>query len=423
MNIRITRPILGGTVKAIASKSAAHRLLICAALADAPSRVHCAETSEDILATARCLSALCAHIEYTGGAFHVSPIPRPVDGLRTLDCGESGSTLRFMLPVAAALGAQAEFILSGRLPQRPLSPLYEELKAHGCALSPQGQSPLHLSGQLQAGTYTIPGNVSSQYISGLLLALSILGAPSRITVTEPVESRPYIDLTLRALEAFGAPVAVQDNVYYVNGRGAFRSPSEVAVEGDWSNAAFWLCAGALLPEGREIRVTGLDLNSPQGDRAVLDFLRRFGATVRAEGDAVAVSRGNLRGIDIDAADTPDLVPVLAAVAAGAEGVTTVTRAGRLRDKESDRLHAVTEMLGALGADIAETRDGLVINGRPRLTGGAVSSFSDHRIAMAAAIASLLCDGPVTIEKAGAVGKSYPAFFSDFAALGGLYEEV
>ncbi|HHT16586.1 MAG TPA: 3-phosphoshikimate 1-carboxyvinyltransferase [Papillibacter sp.] len=423
MNILLNTPLRGGDVRAIASKSAAHRLLICAALADAPTRILCPETSEDILATARCLAALGADIEYNGGVFHVSPIPRPVIGKRTLDCGESGSTLRFMLPVAAALGAESEFILRGRLPQRPLSPLYEELVAHGCTLSPQGASPLTLSGQLQGGAFTISGNVSSQFITGLLLALSVLEEPSEIAVTGAVESGPYIDMTLRALEIFGAPSAVQNQVFYVNGRGAFRSPSEVTVEGDWSNAAFWLCAGALLPEDQEICVSGLNFGSPQGDRAILNFLRRFGANVRAEGDSVTISRGNLRGIDIDAADTPDLVPVLAVVAAGAEGVTTVTRAERLRDKESDRLRAVTEMLSILGADIRETRDGLVINGRPLLKGGTVSSFGDHRIAMAAAVASLICHGPVTIEGAEAVNKSYPGFFQDFAALGGTFEEV
>lgn len=423
MDIRITHPPAGGAVRAIASKSAAHRLLICAALSDKPCQIICPETSDDIEATARCLAALGAGVSYRGGVYRVTPIPRPVKGPRRLDCGESGSTLRFTLPLAAALGAEAEFVLKGRLPRRPLSPLYEELIGHGCALSPQGQSTLRLSGQLKPGVFRLPGNVSSQFVSGLLMALSILEGKSVVAVTGPFESRPYVDMTLKALSAFGAPVEEHRQTFYVTGRGTLKAPEEVAVEGDWSNAAFWLCAGALMPEGRAVRVTGLDLNSPQGDRAILDFLRRFGAAVEVDDGGVTVSRGVLRGISIDAHDTPDLVPVLAVVAAGAEGMTTVTRAGRLRDKESDRLRAVTVTLRALGADIQETADGLVIYGKPALTGGRVSSFGDHRIAMAAAVSSLLCAGPVTIEGAESVNKSYPGFFRDFAALGGAFEEV
>lgn len=410
-------------MRAIPSKSAAHRLLICAALSDRPCRIVCPETSDDIEATARCLTALGAGVEYRDGVFHVTPVSRPVNGRRLLDCGESGSTLRFALPLAAALGAEADFILKGRLPRRPLSPLYEELIGHGCALSPQGQSPLRLSGRLKPGVFRLPGNVSSQFVSGLLMALSVLEGKSVVSVTGPFESRPYVDMTLRALEVFGAPVDENRQTFYVNGRGRLKAPDEISVEGDWSNAAFWLCAGALLPEGKSIRVQGLDPRSAQGDRAVLDFLRRFGAVVIENETGVTVSRGQLRGIAIDAHDTPDLVPILAVVAAGAEGTTTVTRAGRLRDKESDRLRAVTETLRALGTEIRETADGLVIQGKPALAGGRVSSFGDHRIAMAAAVSSLLCAGPVTIEGAEAVKKSYPGFFRDFNALGGVLEEV
>jgi 3-phosphoshikimate 1-carboxyvinyltransferase len=421
MDIKITRPARGGTIRAIASKSQAHRLLIGAALADGPSRVGCAETSDDIDATVRCLDALGAKVKYDGCGVDILPIPRPVPGERVLDCGESGSTLRFMLPVACALGAGATFHMGGRLPSRPLSPLYEELSGHGCALSMAGKSPLYTGGQLTGGRYRIPGNVSSQFISGLLLALPLLEADSLIEVGGAVESRPYVDITLAALKTFGIGVRTNAHSFTVPGNQRFKVSRALAVEGDWSNAAFWLSHGAV-GDG-SITVAGLDPSSPQGDKAIMTFLERFGARVSVDGGTVTVSRGDLYGIDIDAGDTPDLVPVLAAVAAVSRGRTVISNAGRLRLKESDRLKAITETLSALGADITQTDDGFIIDGRPRLRGGVVSSHGDHRIAMTAAVVSTACLEAVTIKGAEAVGKSYPGFFTDFAALGGAVEEV
>ncbi|SHH93840.1 3-phosphoshikimate 1-carboxyvinyltransferase [Sporobacter termitidis DSM 10068] len=421
MTVTITKPITGGAVGAIASKSMAHRLLICAALASAPSSVVCAETSADIDATAGCLTALGARIDFDGGVFRVVPIPRPVAGERTLAVGESGSTLRFMLPVACALGADASLTMAGRLPSRPLSPLYEELISHGCAISAPGYNPLRTSGQLTGGKYTIPGNISSQFISGLMFALPLLHGESRIKILGDIESKPYIDMTLAALKEFGVTVKPGRQMYGIAGNQQYASGRTVTVEGDWSNAAFWLCAGAV--GSGEITVTGLSTDSLQGDKGVVDILERFGARVRRGGGSVTVSRGALKGIDIDAGDTPDLVPALAAVAAAAEGTTVFRNAGRLRIKESDRLKTVTETLAALGADIAETEDGLVVRGKPRLGGGTVSAHGDHRIAMAAAVVSSVCAGPVTIAGAEAVNKSYPGFFSDFTILGGNYKET
>ncbi|MEL4105693.1 3-phosphoshikimate 1-carboxyvinyltransferase [Oscillospiraceae bacterium WX1] len=421
MDIKITPSHLSGTLPAIASKSQAHRLLIAAALADAPSHVACGETSADIDATAACLSALGAQITYRHGIFEVVPVQTPVTGEKILDCRESGSTLRFMLPVCCALGATASLHMSGRLPNRPLSPLYEELISHGCALSPQGQNPLHTGGQLRGGRYTIAGNISSQYITGLLFSLPLLGEDSVINITGALESGPYVDMTLDVLSRFGITVTVAENRFIVPGNQTFRTPGSVRVEGDWSNAAFWLCAGAI--GTKSMTVTNLSTSSLQGDKAVFTVLQRFGATVTVAEDGVTVSRGALRGIDIDAGDTPDLVPVLSAVAAVADGQTRIYNAGRLRIKESDRLKTVTETLSALGADITETEDGLVIYGKKRLIGGTVHAHGDHRIAMTAAVASAVCDGPVVITGAEAVSKSYPGFFNDFAAMGGTFEEV
>lgn len=388
---QITPSPITGTVPAIASKSMAHRLMICAALADTETQVVCQSTSKDIEATRSCLSAMKT-------------------GHRLL-CGESGSTLRFLLPVVAALGLNAEFYMEGRLPDRPLAPLDDELRRHGAVLQKDG-SVLHVSGQLTPGEYTLPGNVSSQYISGLLFALPLLEKPSKLTVTGTIESAPYIEMTLDALRQFGVRITIEGNVYHIPACG-YKSPGKVFVEGDWSNAAFWLCAGAI---SKPVTVTGLDPNSLQGDKAVFDLLRRFGANCQQDGNRFSVAPGPLRGIDIDAAAIPDLVPVLSVVAAKAEGTTRIYNAGRLRLKESDRIETVCRMLTDLGGTIQATEDGMIIQGGKPLSGGSTDSFGDHRIAMAAAIASCLCTGAVTVTGAGAVNKSYPHFWEDFEIL-------
>lgn len=421
MRITIQRPPRGGETAAIPSKSHAHRALIAAALADAETKIACRETNEDILATVRCLQALGARIAYDHGTFSVLPLSRPVGGEpRSLDCGQSGSTLRFMLPVASALGANAELIMRARLPQRPLSPLYEELAAHGCVLSPQGQSPLAVSGQLTGGAYTIAGNVSSQFITGLLLALPLLKEDSRIDVTGELESRPYVDITLKTLSDFGIEITQRGGGFIIRGSQRFVSPGKLAVEGDWSNAACWLALGAL---GKEpVTVTGLDLQSPQGDKAFLEFLARFGAKIEAGAGVITVSGGDLHGIDADVRACPDLVPMIAAVALAAIGRTRIQNAARLRLKECDRLHVITNTLRALGARTQETPDGLTIDGGHQLHGATVASEDDHRIVMMAAVVSALCEGGVEIEGAEAVNKSYPRFFEDFRTLGGEVRE-
>jgi len=381
--------------------------------------VRCGETSDDIDATAACLTALGAEVSYNWGeGFSVKPLkPR---GQAILDCGESGSTLRFMLPICCALGVSAEFHMRGRLPSRPMSPLLEELTAHGCTFDGVGGSPLKTSGKLRGGEFNLPGNVTSQFISGLLFALPLLDCDSRINVAGRLESEPYIDMTLDALRVFGIKVESEDGYYVVRGGQKYRSPGTVHVEGDWSNAAFWLCAGAIGKGG--MTCTGLNFSSKQGDMAILNLLKRFGAEVTCSDNTVTVKPADLCGIRIDASDTPDLVPILSVVASVAHGETVIYNAERLRIKESDRLRTVTETLRALGADIAQTPDGLTINGKKALHGGTVSSFGDHRIAMTAAVASRVCEGPVIIDGAEAVDKSYPGFWEDFSALGGVLTE-
>ena len=397
---------LSGTIPAIPSKSAAHRLLILAALADGKTDIACPAVSKDILATANCLAALGAEIERRPWGFSVTPgkAPKRAD----LPCGESGSTLRFLLPVAAALGVEATFHLEGRLPKRPLAPLDGQLTAHGVTLTRPTEDTLRCAGQLTPGDFTLPGNVSSQYVTGLLLALPLLSGTSTLTVTGQVESAPYIALTEEALSQVGALPEKTNWQYDILPR-RYQSPGKARVEGDWSNAAFFLAAGA--------SVTGLDMESSQGDRAILELLRRFGASVTVAEDTAAVSWDQLHGIDIDAAAIPDLVPVLAVLAAVAEGKTRIYHAQRLRLKESDRLAAVASLLKNLGGAVEITADGLLIQGTG-LSGGRVESFNDHRIAMAAAVAGTLASQPVTIHGAEAVEKSYPGFFEDFQALGG-----
>lgn len=421
MKITVTKPPQGGAIPAIASKSHAHRALIAAALADSETAIACGEMNEDIRATVRCLQALGAQIRYAGGVFAVNPVPLPVrKELCELDCGESGSTLRFMLPVACALGAQASFIMRSRLPRRPLSPLYEELTAHGCALSPQGVSPLAVTGRLTGGVYNIAGNVSSQFITGLLLALPLLQDDSRIDVIGELESRPYVDITLQTLSDFGIRIAEHKNSFTIPGSQRYASPGKLTVEGDWSNAACWLALGAI--GNQPVTVTGLSPDSPQGDKSFLDFLTRFGAKIKTGPYGITVSSGDLRGIDADVSLCPDVTPMIAAVALKAEGRTRIQNAARLRLKECDRLSAITNTLRAFGARISETPDGLTIDGGQPLHGGCVSSEDDHRIVMMAAVASALCEGEVSIEHAGAVNKSYPRFFDDLRSLGGEVRE-
>lgn len=413
----VQKGCLSGEIPAIASKSYAHRLLMAAALADRPTTVRCATVSDDILATARVLTAMGASVERTDEGFVVEPISTCPVG-PTLDCGESGTTERFILPIACALGLDAAVTGSGRLPERPLSPLYEELQAHGIDLSPQGVFPLHARGRLPAGDYSLAADVSSQFIGGLLFALSVVPGKSTLTLTGRIESAPYIDMTLDVLALFGASITRTDDGrrFEIEGRTRLASPGAAAVEGDWSNAAFWLCAGAL---GRGVTLTGLRADSRQGDRAVADILKAFGADVSPTEDAVTVRPGTLNGMTVDAAQIPDLVPVLAVVAAFAEGETRFLNAGRLRIKESDRLKTTRELLERLGADVDELPDGLVVRGRGTFAGGECDGANDHRIVMSAAVAGARTQHPVVIRGAQAVRKSYPGFFDDFARLGGL----
>lgn len=415
MDIMIKPSKLTGHIDAIASKSYAHRYLICAALADKPTEIKINNFSDDIDTTINCLKALGCNIILGNGTVSITPLHKSLDCSTTLDCRESGSTLRFLLPVAAALCDKAVFEAKGRLPERPLLPLLEQLHRHG--ISYTNNWPLILEGgKLTPGIYEIDGGISSQFISGLLFTLPLLNGDSIIKLTSPMQSASYVYMTVSALRRFGINVEYNDESFYIKGNQCYVSPGSISTEGDWSNAAFWLSAGVL---SNGICCKGLDIMSYQGDKEILMLLQRFGGAVWSSQDGInTASHGFLRSIEIDAAEIPDLIPVVSVVAAAAEGETIIRNAERLRLKESDRLSAILSMLLSLGADAELIGDILHIRGKKSLTGGTVDGFGDHRIVMSAAIASVLCTDDVIITGAEAVSKSYPGFFEDFKRLGG-----
>ncbi len=385
MNVTITPGLLRGAITPPPSKSQAHRLLIAAALADGESRIEHLADSQDIQATRRCMAALKA----------------PGEDLPVLDCGESGSTLRFLIPVALALRGGGRFTGRGRLMARPQKPYFDLFDEKGIAYR-QEDGVLTVQGRLTPGTFALPGDVSSQFVTGLLYALPLLEGDSRITLTTPLESRGYVDMTLEALERFGIRAECPDGrTLRVPGGQTYR-PCRAAVESDYSQAAFYYAANGL---GGQVEILGLNPRSAQGDRCIVPYHMQLCGPGEAE---------------LDVSQCPDLVPPLAAHAALRQGITRIVNAARLRIKESDRLTAVTQVLTALGADVVEGADRLTITGQPEgLAGGVtVDSHNDHRIAMMAAVAATRCAAPVTITGAECVAKSYPDFWEDYERLGG-----
>ena len=385
MDITIHPRLLRGEIETIPSKSMAHRLLICAAFADNQTTLVCPETNRDIEATVDCLNALGADIQRTENGYDIAPISA-IPKSAILNCCESGSTLRFMLPVAGALGVDATFCLAGWLPQRPLSPLWEEMERMGCHLTRPTADTIRCTGKLKAGEYLIDGGVSSQFITGLLFATALMDGEIKITITGTLESKPYVDMTKQALKIFEAP--------------HFHSPGFLTVEGDWSNGAFFLAAKAL---GSKVDVLGLNPSSFQGDRAVVEILKVL------ESGTPTVS----------AKDIPDLVPILSVAAAAKHGAV-FTNVRRLRLKESDRVASILAMIKNLGGKAEADENTLKIYGAG-LQGGTVDGVNDHRIAMSAAIAATICKENVTILGAECVNKSYPKFWEEYARLGGNYE--
>lgn len=396
MDIIIKPKRLIGEISAIPSKSQAHRVLICSAYSDRPTKIICKETNHDIEATVDCLRRLGADITGTEYGYNVIPatdIPEKVN----LFCRESGSTLRFLLPIVGALGVSATFHLEGRLADRPLSPLWNVLQEHGCKLSKTTENTISISGKLSPGDYSLAGDISSQYITGLLFAFSLIDGTSNLHITGVIQSLPYIQMTQQVLAQFG----VESDDYKIHGRNRFSTPGHWNVEGDWSNAAFFWAANEL---GSSVKIRNLNDESIQGDRQILNLLIDL-----------------RKPCTISAAHIPDLIPILSIVATQYEGAV-FTDTKRLRFKESDRVIAIERMLHSLGCRVNVSEN--QINVYPgRIQGGTVDSFGDHRIAMAAAIAATVAQGDVVIQKAQSVEKSYPGFWDTYRALGGDYEQI
>ncbi|WP_455655297.1 3-phosphoshikimate 1-carboxyvinyltransferase [Phascolarctobacterium sp.] len=428
--LKITPAKLGGSVCAPSSKSMGHREIICAGLSDGTSIVDNISMSADMEATLRCLEALGISFQQVPSsragrtAFAISGSGKVRAACSAVDCGESGSTLRFMIPLGALCGAPLTFTGHGKLVTRPLQAYYDIFDRQGLhyTTAAKGYLPLTVNGVLQSGAYELPGNVSSQFISGLLFALPLLEGDSVLEITSGLESQSYVDLTLSCLAKYGIIIEHENYYkYHIRGGQRYRGGRSM-VEGDWSQAAFWLVAGTL---GRQITCTGLHTASLQGDRVVAGIISRMGGKITsdAEGNYTALPAPT-KGVVIDAADCPDIIPVLTVLAAVSEGTTEIINAGRLRIKECDRLAAMTSELNKLGAAVTELPDGLLIKGRPEgLRGGCVDAWNDHRIAMSLAVASLVCREAVIVSGSECVQKSYPEFWKDFTALGGNIETV
>ncbi len=406
-----------GVIEAISSKSYVHRLLIAAALSDKTSVIKTNILSEDMKATIDCLNALGAQITVEDKNIYVNPIAnigtdKKVENAH-LNPNESGSTARFMLPVATVLCKQFSMEGHGKLPQRPFGPVCDCMRKNGVVISGD-YLPLEVSGELKPGTYELPGNISSQYITGLMYALPLLNDNSDIMLTTELESKAYIDITLDVLNMFGIRVEATENGYHIPGNQKYVAPDNMQAQGDWSNAAFFLCMGAI---AGEMTVTEIDASSPQGDKEIINVLKKFGAEVTIEEAAVSVKQKELKAIRAEVSEIPDLVPVMCVVAGLAQGTTVFENAGRLRIKESDRIETTKALLQALGADLKaveeEGKVNLYIQGVEAYTGGTVDSAGDHRIAMSAAVAAVRATGPVEILGAEAVNKSYPGFFEDY----------
>ena len=397
MDIMVNHAVLSGELDIPASKSCAHRLIICAALAEGESVISGVTMSKDIEATIGAMTALGAGFEINGDAVKVRGIGNRAEQA-VIDCNESGSTLRFIIPVAAALGTEAEFTGRGRLPQRPIDIFKRELGRNGITFLTE-EMPYRISGKLRGGEYRIEGDVSSQFVTGLLFALPLLDQDSEIVLTSHLESRPYVDITIDILRKFGVTVEETENSFRIRGNQRFLAHNE-RVEGDYSQAAFFYVANAL---GSDVNIGNLDENSVQGDRRITGLVREW----KTEGCYKA-----------DCSDIPDLVPVLAVLGAFGRKRSVIYNAKRLRIKESDRLSTTAAMLNVLGGDVEVTDDGLIIEPTDAMHGGTVDGAGDHRIVMAAAVAATAISGEVIIRGAEAAEKSYPDFFSDYTKLGG-----
>ena len=403
-----------GEVTVPPSKSDVHRAIICAALSKGKCTLSPVALSNDIKATIGCIKALGAKAEIQGNTLTVDGTDLFSKKEALLDCGESGSTLRFFIPLAALGGVNAKFVGHGLLPQRPIGVFTEALPKAGVECKTEGGLPLEISGRLQSGKFEVPGNVSSQFITGLLFALPLLEKDSDIVLTSPIQSLSYINMTIYTMSRFGVDIETTDCGWHIKG-GQRYTPCSYVTDGDWSHAAFFMVSGAV---NGSVTVKGVKKNSVQGDKKIAELISKFGARVDWQKDYVTVESAPMKAITIDASQIPDLVPVLAVCASFAEGTTRIINAERLRIKECDRLKATAEMLNALGGKVRETADGLEITGVKSLKSGLVNGYNDHRIVMSAAACASKLEGEIECTYAMSINKSYPNFFEDYISIGG-----
>lgn len=413
-DVKFSPFIPSGTVNVPPSKSDVHRAIICAAMANGVSRISPVALSNDIKATIGCIKALGAEAVLENNVLTVDGTNMYKNKTALLDCGESGSTLRFFIPIAAVGNVNATFVGKGKLPQRPIGIFTEALPKAGTVCKTEGGLPLEIKGQLKSGIFEIPGNVSSQFITGLLLALPILEGDSEIVLTSPLESVGYIAMTIRTMKQFGVNIQATENGWHIKGGQTYKS-CNYTTDGDWSQAAFFMVLGAI---GGKVTVKGVAKDSTQGDKKCAEILAEFGAKVTQRDNEVTVEKGDLKAITIDASQIPDLVPVLSVCAAFAEGTTKIINAERLRIKECDRLKATAELLNNLGGKVKELSDGLEITGVSSLKGGNVNGYNDHRIVMSAAVCAARSDEDITATFAMSINKSYPDFYIDYKSIGG-----
>ncbi|QZY53642.1 3-phosphoshikimate 1-carboxyvinyltransferase [Crassaminicella profunda] len=424
--VEINPSVLNGEVKIPPSKSMSHRAIICAALSEGESLIENIAFSDDIIATLEAMksfgiTAQNSEIDENGiCSVHIQGKKKLKLLNHQIDCKESGSTIRFLIPMAGILGEKVTYTGRGKLVERPLDTYYKIFKEQNIDYSNnEGKLPLSVEGILKSGTFKMKGNISSQFITGLLFVLPLLDGDSKILITTELESKGYVDLTLDMLKKFS--IEVENNNYeefIIKGNQKYKSDN-YRVEGDFSQAAFFIVAGIL---GESMKCKDLNIDSLQGDKAILDIVGKMGADIAIHDDFVKVKQSKTEGMIIDASQCPDLVPILSVLGALSKGTTKIVNAARLRIKESDRLKAMATELSKLGADIKELEDGLEIHGKEELKGGVVDSWNDHRIAMALAVASIKCTEPVIIQNNDAVKKSYPRFWKDFEKLGGKINE-
>ncbi|HFZ3987972.1 TPA: 3-phosphoshikimate 1-carboxyvinyltransferase [Enterococcus faecalis] len=423
MNVKIKPNAIKGELKSIPSKSLLHRAIILSGISkDRETKLENVNTiSKDVEATLTCMEKLGAKIKVEGDSIRIASLGNIRKSKVELHCKESGTTLRLLLPLVSTFSKTATVDCSEGLRKRPIRELIETLEESGLYFE-EKEFSIKISGNVNSDFFRISGDISSQYVSGLLLLSSLLDQKSSIYLTTKLESRAYVKITIKVLRDFGIIVnELEDGVFEIyGGRDKILPPKEYQIEGDWSNAAFFIAGGCL---GDSIKMSGLNLESSQGDKKIVQILKKAGAIIICSDDCISSNGSHLNSFEVDFSETPDLFPILSVVAALSKGQSILKGGERLKLKESNRIESTFQMLKNLGADVKKRDDGLIIQGKEILDGGIVNSFNDHRIVMSATMASIKCKEPVSIVNAGAVKKSYPNFFDDFKKVGGIFDVI